>query len=256
MRDMGREDSGKHKRSRIQWVAVGVLAFFAFATAVIAFAIHHAEPILHARIIETLSTRFQGRVELTGLHVSVAHGLQVSGEGLKIFGRNDLNIHQPGVQPLITVDEFRFSAGMFNLLHTPMRVHRLYLKGLELNIPPREQSAEGISLKKRKIKIYVDEFVCEQARLVINTLKPDKLPLEFVIANLDMKEIGPGQPLRFIATLVNPKPVGHIQSSGLFGPWQADDPRSTPVRGKYSFSNADLSTLKGNRRDTFIGGRL
>jgi len=250
MRDMGREDSGKHKRSRIQWVAVGVLAFFAFATAVIAFAIHHAEPILHARIIETLSTRFQGRVELTGLHVSVAHGLQVSGEGLKIFGRNDLNIHQPGVQPLITVDEFRFSAGMFNLLHTPMRVHRLYLKGLELNIPPREQSAEGISLKKRKIKIYVDEFVCEQARLVINTLKPDKLPLEFVIANLDMKEIGPGQPLRFIATLVNPKPVGHIQSSGLFGPWQADDPRSTPVRGKYSFSNADLSTLKG------IGGIL
>src|SRR5438067_9539314 len=176
--------------------------------------------------------------------------------GLKIFGRNDLNIHQPGVQPLITVDEFRFSAGMFNLLHTPMRVHRVYLKGLELNIAPREQSAEGISLKKRKIKIYVDEFVCEQARLVINTLKPDKLPLEFVIANLGMKEIGPGQPLRFIATLVNPKPVGHIQSSGLFGPWQADDPRSTPVRGKYSFSNADLSTLKGNRRDTFIGGRL
>src|SRR5437763_6303121 len=187
MRDMGREDSGKHKRSRIDCVGVGVLAFFAFETAVIAFAILHAEPILHARIIETLSSRFQGRVELTGLHVSVAHGLQVSGEGLKIFGRNDLNIHQPGVQPLITVDEFRFSAGMFNLLNTPMRVHRLYLKGLELNIPPREQSAEGISLKKR----YVDEFVCEQARLVINTLKPDKLPLEFVIANLGMKEIGP-----------------------------------------------------------------
>src|SRR5436853_3315573 len=131
-----------------------------------------------------------------------------------------------------------------------MRVHRVDLKGLELNIPPRAQSAEGISLKKRKIKIYVDEFVCEQARLVINTLKPDKLPLEFVIANLGMKEIGPGQPLCFIATLVNPKPVGHIQSSGLFGPWQADDPRSTPVRGKYSFSNADLSTLKG------IGGIL
>src|SRR5437660_7058453 len=203
MRDMGREDSGKHKRSRIQWVAVGVLAFFAFATAVIAFAIHHAEPGLPTETTETIYTQFQGRVELTGLHGSVAHGLQVSGEGLKIFGRNDLNIHQPGVQPLITVDEFRFSAGMFNLLHTPMRVHRLYLKGLELNIPPREQSAEGISLKKRKIKIYVDEFVCEQARLVINTLKSDKLPLEFVIANLDMKRIEPGQPLRLIATLVN-----------------------------------------------------
>src|SRR5438874_7931328 len=176
--------------------------------------------------------------------------MQESRKGVQKFGRYDLNIDQPGVQPLITVDEFRFSAGMFNLLHTPMRVHRLYLKGLELNIPPREQSAEGISLKKRKIKIYVDEFICEQARLIINTLKPDKLPLEFDISNLGMKEIGPGQPLRFTATLVNPKPVGAIQSSGFFGPWQADDPRSTPVRGGYSFSNADLGTIKG------IGGIL
>src|SRR5437899_784855 len=131
-----------------------------------------------------------------------------------------------------------------------MRVHRVYLKGLELNIPAREQRSEGISLKGRKIKIYADEFLCEQARLVINTLKPDKLPLEFDISNLEMGKIGPGQPLRFTATLVNPKPVGAIQSNGLFGPWQADDPRSTPVRGKYSFSRADLSTIKG------IGGIL
>ena len=65
-----------------------------------------------------------------------------------------------------------------------------------------------------------------------------------------MKEIGPGQPLLFNATLVNPKPVGAIHSTGLFGPWQADDPRSSSVKGKYSFTNADLSTING------IGGIL
>jgi hypothetical protein len=213
-------------------------------------AIRNAGPILQARIVETLSTRFHSRVELAGFHVSVEHGLRVSGQGLKIFGKNDPNIHQPGTQSLISVEEFRFSAGILNLLHTPMRVHQVYLKGLELNIPPKEQRDEGFSIRQGKIKIYVDEFICEQARLVINTLKPDKLPLEFDIGNLEMKEIGPAQPLRFTATLVNPKPVGDIQSSGFFGPWQADDPRSTPVRGGYSFSNADLSTLRG------IGGIL
>src|SRR5437899_8824309 len=102
-----------------------------------------------------------------------------------------------------------------------------------------------MSRKGGKIKSYVDEFVGEQARLVINTLRPDRLPLEFDISQLQMKEIGPGQPLLFDATLVNPKPVGAIHSSGFFGPWQADDPRSTPVRGKYSFRDADLSTIKG-----------
>ena len=240
----------RRRQSRRRWIAGLLLVCFALAGVVLVIAIRNAEPILQARIVETLSTRFHSHVELTGLHVSITHGLRVSGEQLKIFDENDLNIHQPGIQPLISVDEFRFSAGILNLLHTPMRVHRVYLKGLELNVPPKEQRGDGFSVKNGKIKIYVDEFICEQARLIINTLKPDKLPLEFDISNLGMKEIGPGQPLRFTATLVNPKPVGAIQSSGFFGPWQADDPRSTPVRGGYSFSNADLSTIRG------IGGIL
>jgi hypothetical protein len=169
---------------------------------------------------------------------------------LKIFGTTDVNIHQAGIQPIIAVDEFQFGAGILDLLRTPMRVHRVYLKGLQLNIPPKGQRGEGGNLRSRKIKIYVDAFDCEKAQLIINTVVPGKLPLEFDISKLDMQKIGPGQPLRFTATLVNPKPVGDIQSSGFFGPWQADDPRSTPVRGDYSFSNADLSTIKG------IGGIL
>src|SRR6266581_6936388 len=233
-----------------RWIKAALLVFLAFALVALVFLIYHAEPILQARIIDTLSARFQSPVQLAEFHVSIDHGFQVSGQGLKIFGKSDLNVHRLGVQPLIAVDEFRFSAGILNLLHAPMRVHRVYLKGLELNIPAREQRSEGISLKGRKVKIYVDEFLCEQTHLVINTLKPDKLPLEFDISNLEMGRIGPGQPLRFTATLVNPKPVGAIQSDGLFGPWQADDPRSTPVRGKYSFSRADLSTIRG------IGGIL
>src|SRR2546422_1867544 len=240
----------RNRQSRRRWIAGVLLVCFAIAGTVFVMAIRNAEPILQARIIETLSTRFHSRVELAGFHVSIAHGLRVSGQGLKIFGKNDLNIHEPGIQSLISVEDFRFSAGILNFLHTPMRVHRVYLKGLELNIPAREQRSEGISLKGRKIKFSAAEFLCEQTRLVINTLKPDKLPLEFDISNLEMGKIGPGQPLRFTATLVNPKPVGAIQSNGLFGPWQADDPRSTPVRGKYSFSRADLSTIRG------IGGIL
>jgi hypothetical protein len=233
------------RRSRWWWIRTIALAFLVFAGLAIGVAIHYAEPILQGRIIETLSARFKSRVELAGFHVSVTHGVHVSGEGLRIFATSDVNIQKPGIQPLIAIKEFRFSANVLNLLHTPMRVHRVYLKGLELNIPPKEQRQAGIGIKGGKIKIYVDEFVCEEARLVINTLKPNKLPLEFDISQLQMKEIGPGQPLFFEAMLMNPKPVGAIHSTGFFGPWQADDPRSSPVRGDYSFSNADLSTIKG-----------
>jgi hypothetical protein len=65
-----------------------------------------------------------------------------------------------------------------------------------------------------------------------------------------MDDTVPGQPLRFRADLVNPKPVGMIHSAGLFGPFQEENPRDTAVQGSYSFRDADLSTIKG------IGGIL
>jgi hypothetical protein len=180
------------------------------------------------------------------------NGIQVSGNGLKIFGKTDPNPYEPGVQALIAVQEFRFQTSLRSLFRSPMHVDTVYVKGLELNIPPKQDRQEMTSMGSRttKMTIYVDQFVCEDAKLVINTLNADKPPLEFAISDLKMKDIGPGEPLQFNATLVNPKPVGDIQSTGLFGPWQQDSPRDTPVQGDYSFSNADLSTIKG------IGGTL
>lgn len=240
----------KGRRSRLRWILAVVLILLVVAVIGFAVAAHYAEPLLKARIIETLSTRFHSRVELSAFHVSLHRGLQVSGEGLKIYAATDLNIHRPGVQPLIAVDEFRFGAGIINLFRTPMRVRRVFLKGLQINVPASGQRGQVSHFKPGKMKVYVDEFICEQAELVINTLNPKKLPLEFDIRKLNMQEIGPGQPLHFNTTLVNAKPVGDIQSSGYLGPWDADDPKTTPIRGDYSFTDADLSTIHG------IGGIL
>jgi hypothetical protein len=199
-----------------------------------------------------LSNRFDSKVELGSLHVSIADGIEVSGSGLKIFGTTDPNPYEPGVQALIGVQEFRFQTALLSLVRSPMHIDTVYVKGLELNVPPKEDRREMTNMDSRtgKMTILVDKFVCEDTKLLINTSKPGKPPLEFAIGDLKMKDVGPGQPLQFNATLVNPKPVGDIQSSGLFGPWQQDSPRDTPVQGDYSFRNADLSTIKG------IGGTL
>ncbi len=233
---------------------MGALALLFIA--LVAYSIHflrsRAEPILRARIIETLTTRFKGKVEMATFHVWVDGNLSVSGEGLRIYGNDDPNTHQPGIQPLIGIEEFNFQTGLLDLLRSPMHVHTVKLKGLVLNIPPAgdRQQMGNIRPENGKVKIYVDEFLSEDAQLIINTSRPDKLPLEFSIGKLKMEDIGAGQPLRFRAELVNPKPVGIISSIGTFGPWQADRPRDTPVKGNYSFTNADLGTIKG------LGGTL
>jgi len=242
----------RRQTSLWRWIAGLALASAAIVFLVGWVAVSRAEPILRERVTETLSARFHSKVELDGFHVSLLRGLQVSGNGLRLYGVSDPNNHEPGFQPLISVAEFSFQTGVADLLRIPMHVNTVFIKGMALNLPPREQRGEmkRMSPTGEKIEIVVDKFVCDGAQLIINTLRPGKLPLEFDIESLKMARIGSGEPLRFDAVLTNPKPVGNIISSGSFGPWQADSPRDTPMRGAYSFNDADLGTIKG------IGGIL
>jgi len=234
--------------------AIGIAALIIIAVGLLGvwYMIGHAGPILRARVIQTLSNRFNSKVELAGFQVSVLHGIEVTGSGLEIYGAKDPNAYQPGIQPLIEIREFRFQTALRNLFRSPMHIDTVYVQGMILNVPPKQSRQEltGIGSKARRMTILVHKFLCEDTRLLINTINPQKPPLEFAISELKMKEIGPGQPLQFDATLVNPKPVGDIHSTGLFGPWQQDSPRDTPVQGEYSFNHADLGTIKG------IGGML
>lgn len=239
------------REGRWRWIG-GVALLLIVAITVAGIVIYRAEPTLRATVIETLSTRFKSKVELDAFHVSLLKGLQVSGAGLRIFGDTDPNNHEPGVQPIISVAEFRFRMGILDFLRATKHVDTVYVKGLQLNLPPREQRGQmkNMGPKGGKIEIVVDRFVCDDAQLIVNTLRSGKLPLEFDIESLKMTMIGPGSPMHFDANLTNPKPVGNILSSGLFGPWQADSPRDTPVSGAYTFKHADLGTIKG------IGGIL
>jgi hypothetical protein len=68
-----------------------------------------AAPILRGRVIETLSTRFDSKVELDWVNVSVLNGLAVSGRGLRIYPPDDV-MAAGAAHPLIAIDNFDFHA--------------------------------------------------------------------------------------------------------------------------------------------------
>jgi hypothetical protein len=235
------------KRSQWRWVVAVSLVLLAIVGICIRIVIKRAEPILRTRVIETLSARFKSRVDLSELHVWIDHGLNVHGKGLKIYGATDPNPWQAGVQPLLQITDFQFTTSVQSLFREPMRVDTVYVSGLTMNIPPKSGRQQFANLRHRgeKMSIAVTHFICSNTIIVINTDRPGKAPLQFDIGRLRMQDIGPGRPLQFQATLINPKPVGNIQSTGLFGPLDESSPRDSVVTGYYSFTNADLSTLKG-----------
>lgn len=238
--------SGIHRRWL--WIVAIFVVLLVACVLAVRRVITRAQPILRARVMETLAARFKTKVELEDLDVSAIHGLEVSGKGLKIFGPIDTNPSEPGIQPLVSVVEFHFHIGWLGLFHTPMHLDTAHVIGLTLNIPPKEDRARFAIMSptaKQKTSITVGTFVCDDTHLFINTHKPGKAPLDFEITHLLMKPTGPGQPLRFEATLLNPVPVGNIDSGGTFGPFREDNPGMTPVSGAYSFTQANLGTLKG-----------
>jgi hypothetical protein len=246
------EAQGISKRRRM-WTRV--LASLLIAVAVLGVigevVVHRAAPILKGRVIETLSTRFNSRVKLDGFDVSLAKGIEVSGNGLRIFPEDEV-VAAGATQPLITLGRFSFHADWKGLFADPMHVGAVHVRGMAIQIPPKEMRAQAPKGQRHigKIKIVVDEIVFDDSKLVIGTLKPDKEPLDFEMSRIVMRNVGPTKPWDYDATLVNATPKGDIHATGTFGPWNNDSPGDSSVTGHYTFDHADLNTIKG------IGGML
>jgi AsmA-like C-terminal region len=244
------EPSPRRRRWRRLWLSV-IIALFVFLV-IAGVVLHYAGPILKGRVEETLSTRFNSRVDLESLNVSIVHGLDVSGGRLRIYPTDDV-VAAGATKPLIAIEHFRFHSGILGLFLKPMHVGVVQITGLEINIPPRNmrrQSSEKRHRHKGKIKILVSEIVCDNSRLIIGTSNPNKDPKDFELKHIVMHDVGPNEPWKFNATLINAVPRGRIHTSGTFGPWQTESPGDSSVNGHYTFDHADLNTIKG------IGGML
>lgn len=243
MNEAPSEQSGKRRRRTLLSVIVVVLLLLvATVAAAIQYAIHNAQPILRARVIQTLATRFHSVVHLGEFNVSVYHGLDVEGSDLTIQ-----STLYPSLPPQIAIASFSFHAKILDLFRSPMHIGSAVVTGLVIRIPPKSsRAAMRKSQKGRgKLKIVVDRIVCQNSVLLIMTDDPKKQPLKFRIGTLDLHRVGRHQAMHFQGNLVNPRPVGIIQTEGNFGPWDDDRPGDTPIDGGYSFTHADLSTTKG-----------
>ena len=184
--------------------------------------------------------------------------------------------------PLISLDQFRFHVPLRYERGKPVKISRVRLIGLKIVVPPRSErdKATGIESALTKPKsqaergnvgqsglagaqdpngnqgngqagggtlsnAVVERIDCERAELILETDKPNKLPLGFEIAHLTLRNVRAQAPMKFEADLTNPKPKGFIHTSGSLGPWQAADPGETAVNGTYTFDHADLATFKG-----------
>ena len=206
------------------------------------------------RIIRALDDRFNADVSIQSIDIAILPRPSVTVVGLSVRHRN-----WPSRHPLFTASRFTAHFGFRTLLTRGDVVDLVKLEGLAVYLPPRGEP-DGVSLMKprytdnrapqhpsKPLHFLVKTIVADSTVLTIEPKQEDKQPLRFDIAKLTLTSTTPGRGLAFKAELSNPKPPGQIATTGYFGPWQTDDPRSTPVSGEYTFEHADLGVFKGIR---------
>ena len=204
--------------------------------------------IARARMISALESSFACTLDEKTFDVSIFPRVTIVGEGV-VFRMKS----RPSMPPLFTIRRFTAHANPFGLL--ARHVSSVELEGLDIHVPPRDDSAaarekDREASAKKPPRFVIDEIIADGTSLT--TLPKDswKEPLHFEIQRLRLHGGGPEDPMKFDAELTNPKPPGEIRSSGTFGPWDRAEPGGTPVSGKYTFRDADLSVFKG------IAGKL
>lgn len=211
-------------------------------------------------------------------------GIWATGRGLRIWPPHRSNGDHPletavQSQPLIQLDEFSFHVPFRYDPTAWMHISQVRLVGLDIHVPPRSERGfdagiEAATSRPPKPRpgtggapsappanpqakdaqpatggplsaVTIDRIDCDNAKLVLETEKPDKLPLGFAIAHLRLAHVTSGGAMGFEAELTNPKPQGTIHTSGSFGPWLASDPGASDLSGNYRFDNADLAAFRG-----------
>jgi len=252
-------------QQRKKWLIGGILLFAIIAGAILIAAsilARRVEPYIRDQAIQYLRERFDSDVELARLQVHVPPALPLRllfhrGRGalarvegtdlsLRLHGRSD-------APPILAIKRFTFEVDLGELLDTPKTVNRVTLDGLEVQIPPKgerpslatQESSKEAQAENAASRVIIEEVLIRNARLIILPRDRTKIPLRFEIHDLRLESAGKDVAMKYTAVLTNPKPPGQVHSTGVFGPWAADEPGDTPLNGDYLFENADLGIFKG-----------
>ncbi len=241
-------------RSLLIWCLISFLAVFGVLVGVGIWGAHWLRSNARARAVELLSQRFDD-VQLSSLDFAVRPtfdplpSFSAVGKGLRLSLKG-----RQGAPPFLEIEEFKVEVGLKGLWSDPVRIRKLDLNQMEIQISPRkrtgDQSGAGSAALRQTPVFVFDRLIADGAVLLIHSRNPEKEPLEFDLHQLRMTSVGPRSPMKFEAELDNAKPPGRIRTTGVFGPLTLPDPGGSPVGGKYVFEGADLSDLGG------IGGTL
>ncbi len=165
-------------------------------------------------------------------------------EGISFLHRQHKN--KP---PLITIRKLVIQGSYARLLTVSRSLSKVVVVGMHVTVPPKQPDGKPnpimpLTQSNSGPSIVIGRVIADGAILDFLPGDPKKQMFRVTIDRLALDGVGNNRALSYEARLNNKVPTGKITSRGVFGPWNADDPASTPVSGSYQYENANLGVFK------------
>jgi len=224
---------------RITKIAAAAVAVLAIAACVAAIVFCRHWPFTENRVAKSLQETFPATVTFQRFRPTYFPHPGCVAEGI-VFHRLGMPAQTPAI---VTIQHMKIEGHYLDILFRPGYLAKIVAENFLVHVPALGTKVESTGWKATSSNIRVGEMVLDGS--VLEVARADSDPLRFNIHELKLKSLRQNKPLTYEIALHNPLPPGEIRSHGQFGPWNSNDPGKTPVRGEYTFKDADLGVFKG-----------
>ena len=224
------------------WLIIGASLIVIAAIVMIVLACKW--PFTQQAVTKALQDRFARTVQIRSFRKTYFPPGCVA-EGVSFLHRK-----RKDLPPLITVQTLIIRGSYDGLFRIHKRVDEVQVKGLHVLIPPPGPSGQPSSVmplttSTTGASITIGEITTDGALLEFMPRQPGQEPFKLQVHRLTLDDVGENGVIPYHAALLNPEPPGEIRSDGEIGPWNEDDPGSTPVTGSYTYEHANLTMFEG-----------
>jgi len=201
-------------------------------------------PFTQQAVTKALQDRFARTVEIRSFRKTYFPPGCVA-EGVSFLHRK-----RKDLPPLITVQALIIRGSYNGLLRIHPRLDKVEVKGLHVLIPPPGPSGQSPSVmplttSTTGASITIGEITTDGALLEFMPRQPDQESFKLQVHQLTLHNVEENGVIPYHAALLATEPPGEIRSDGAIGPWNEDDPGSTPVTGSYTYEQANLAVFEG-----------
>ncbi len=232
--------AGQGWAPRRLWLIIGASLIVIAVIVVIVLACNW--PYTQQAVAKALRDRFARTVQIRSFRKTYFPPGCVA-EGVSFLHRK-----RKDLPALITVQTL-IIRGSYNGLFRK-RVDEVQVKGLHVLIPPPNPSGQPpnvmpLTTSTTGASVTIGEITTDGALLEFMPRQPDREPFKLYVHRLTLDNVDENGVIPYHAALLNTEPPGEIRSQGKIGPWNEDDPGSTPVTGSYTYEHVNLAVFVG-----------